>query len=243
MAALFALGVAAFGQRHIWSKQSTIFDLYKLDKGALPPSKRMYSPDHTKYLELSWSRQKGFLVPYLSLVTGTQSIVVPYDVLWVEAEALWSPDSKSFSLTGNLNGYTNSTRLFRTQGQTLQPISIVRLYQDMARAYPPCRASRQFLGDCRQFADGADFNYATVAWASPATAIIMGEVPCDSIWGGIMCDVEAYEFDTTTQAISARMSAQQFQQKWQPSLAWKFRVPDPPIWDNSSKKARQAALR
>jgi len=108
----------------------------------------------------------------------------------------------------------------------------------MAGSYPPCRALNQVLGDCRKSSNGSDFNYATVAWSASATAVIMAEVPCDSLWGGIMCQVEAYELDIGTGRIVARIDAREFKKKWQPSLAWNFRIPDPPEWEGALKQAQ-----
>ena len=63
-AVVLAICIPASAQRHIWSKQGTVFDVFTADKEAqLPRAKRAYSPDRTKYLELSWSKSEGYAVP------------------------------------------------------------------------------------------------------------------------------------------------------------------------------------
>lgn len=230
-AVVLAICIPASAQRHIWSKQGTVFDVFTADKEAqLPRAKRAYSPDRTKYLELSWSKSEGYAVPSFSLITGKHTIDVPFIIGWVQMEAVWSPDSMSFALTGNHSAITESTEIFRIQDGTLKSVLVDLLYHDMAKAYPPCNAAHAETGFCEKEASGEDFNYATVAWSGPATAVIMAEVPCDSLWGGIMCEVNAYELDINTGHIVTRMNAQEFKSKWQPVLAWKFRIPDLPEW-------------
>jgi len=89
---------------------------------------------------------------------------------------------------------------------------------------------------CHQAEDGHLFNYATLAWLDNNTVVIMAEVPCSSSQGGIMCQVEGYEFNIETGEITSRMTARELKQKWQHALAFDLTIPDPPILKHHRKK-------
>jgi hypothetical protein len=46
--------------------------------------------------------------------------------------------------------------------------------------------------------------------------------------GGIMCQVMGYEVSVPGGTIARRMEASEFARRWQPSMAWKFNIPDLP---------------
>lgn len=223
---------------HIWSKQGKAFYLVagNEDVGHIKSS-FAYSPDHSRWLRLDFVKghADGDAIPEVTLVSDSGKILVPLDRDWAQVEILWSPDSTSFALTGAPNAYTNSARIFRIADGSIKRIPLDSVWRDMAATYPTCKAANADPVDCRRAASGKYFNYAVVAWSNPRTVVIMSEVPCSSSWGGIMCAVEAYQFDTATQMITARISPREFKRNWQPYLAWTFRIPDPPIWKPSDK--------
>ena len=222
---------------HIWSRQGTVFYLILGNEGVGHVKPRLvYSPDRTKWLKLDFRKGPGDgdAIPVVTLVTGSRKTPIPLNKDWAQVEALWSPDSTSFALTGAFNAYTNSTRILRITNGSVQRVPLNSLWQDMAATYPTCKAAKADAVDCRRDASGEGFNYAAVAWSNPSTAVVFSEVPCSSSWGGIMCQVEGYEFDIDTGRIVSRMSAREFKERWQANLAWKLNIPDPPIW----KRAR-----
>jgi hypothetical protein len=195
----------------------------------------VFSQDGQSRLEVSFKPgPEGDAIPVARLVLQHRVIPVQLDEQWAQIEVLWSPDSRSLAITGTYNAYTNSTRIFLIRANSIQEASIALVRSDMVRTFPPCRASNADRVICSREENGEDFNYATVAWATPTIAVVMAEVPCSSSQGGIMCQVEGYELDIQTGKILRRMNATQLKTAWQAKLAWQLKVPPPPEWASSS---------
>ena len=75
-----------------------------------------------------------------------------------------------------------------------------------------------------------EYNMTGIDWASPSTILVMAEVPCSTSRGGIMCQVMGYELEVPTGRIRRRVDAKQLKLHWQKSMAWNFRVPEPPLY-------------
>jgi hypothetical protein len=99
----------------------------------------------------------------------------------------------------------------------------------MVRTFPPCKAAYA-PQDCAEIASDPSFiPSAAVGWSGDSSAIaVMAQVPCTSYMGGIMCQVMGYEVSVPGGTIVRRMEAREFARRWQPSMAWKFSIPDPP---------------
>jgi hypothetical protein len=235
---VLASTICGYAERpdHIWSKQgSTLYLVLDNEDITKVGNLSVSSPDEQSRLEVSFKPgPQGDAIPIARLVLGHRVIPVQLDASWAQIEVLWSPDSRSLAITGSYNAYTNSTRIFLIRANSIQQTSTVLVRTDMVRTFPPCKASNADPTDCRREESGEDFNYATVAWASPTTAVVMAEVPCSSSQGGIMCQVRGYELDTQTGKILRRMNATQLKTTWQSKLAWKLRVPSPPEWAASA---------
>lgn len=139
---------------------------------------------------------------------------------WVDTEILWSPDSTAFSLTGNPNGYTNQTRIFRITPRELKSVNLVPMQREFVTLYPPCVGIPHPDSYCESLKGGADYNYATFAWTDKHTAVIMAEVPPTGSFGKYLGQVRGYEVDAATSAVLHSISASELQQRWQNRMAW-----------------------
>lgn len=193
---------------HIWSKQSsTLYLVVDNESITTVGTRSVASPDGRSKLEISFKTGKqGDAIAVARFVLQNRVIPVELDENWVQIEVLWSPNSRSLAITGSYNAYTNSTRIYVIGAHSIQRMPTVSVRSDMVRTFPPCKASNADPMACRRKESGEDFNYATVAWAGSTTVVVMAEVPCSSSQGGIMCQVEGYEFDTQTGNILRRMT-------------------------------------
>ncbi len=84
-----------------------------------------------------------------------------------------------------------------------------------------------------------EYNMTGIDWVNPSTILIMAQVPCSTSQGGIMCQVMGYELEVPTGRIVKRIDAKDLKRDWQKSMAWDFRIPDPPKYcSHSSNTAR-----
>ncbi len=174
-----------------------------------------------------------FYVPDIEVITASGHWDLPIPADWVDFDVLWSPDSKFVALTGNLNGYIESVRVFQITESGPVSIDVAKMpFADMIRRFPPCRAAHADPTVCAASHDDKDFNFAAIAWTGTHTLVLMSEVPCTSLWGGIMCQVMGYEVDPPGGNIVETMTARDFQRKWQHEIAWSFHIPEPPEWQN-----------
>jgi len=75
----------------------------------------------------------------------------------------------------------------------------------------------------------ADYNMAAVAWTGGGRSlVIVGEIPCSSFHGGIMCQVMGYEIEVPTGRILCRMTARELKRRYQSEMAWDLTIPDQP---------------
>ena len=101
----------------------------------------------------------------------------------------------------------------------------------MVASFPPCKAQNLDRTECMRIEDNPEFNMSGVAWSRGSSVIdVLAEVPCSSFYGGIMCQVLGYEIEVNTGTILKRLTAGQVGHVWQQSLAWKLRLPDPPVY-------------
>jgi len=174
------------------------------------------------------------MAPKMEVITPARHWNLPVGAFtnaWISVDVLWSPDSSFVALTGSINSSTESVLVFaitdagprRIDDATLQPL------RDMFHRFPPCRARNVDL-QCPQDPKDASFNFAAIDWVDTHTLVLMGEVPCDPRWGGIMCQATGYEVDLPSGRIMRAMSARELKARWQSSMAWKFRVPKRPEW-------------
>lgn len=195
------------------------------------------SPDGQKVLELLYRKimfdNDGYVVSAVVRVmkNGAPSGEVSLSG-WAEDEIVWSPDSTAFFVTESDGGegprFVVVYRLDDLKAES--PSVIAAVQRDMVASFPPCKAKYALPEFCNGLAKHpGDINVVAVDWGNGSSSIVvMAEVPCTSAYGGIMCQVLGYEVEVTTGRILSRMSAKEFAVRWQKSMAWKFRVPDPP---------------
>lgn len=157
---------------------------------------------------------------------GSWQEMPPHDGL---DEALWAPNSEAIVINGNENGYTNYTVVYRLEKGRWREVALTLAAQrDMVRQFPPCKALNRDPIECHDFETNPEFNMASIAWTRNGSAlIVMGEVPCTSTYGGIMCVVAGFEIGLDG-TILDRMSAKQMKARWQHAMAWKMHDPGPP---------------
>jgi hypothetical protein len=199
---------------------------------------RIPSPDRRFTVEVYYQRveiEKNFdmLVAYFSLRSRDGTIregSFPYG--FQNIDLLWSPDSKAFFVNGGNGSATAGfwVYIYGVDDPNLEPRDITHPAQDdMLKAFPPCRASELDQEFCKSFEKQPEFNMSGIDWAGNSSAlIVMAEVPEGGGMGGIKGQVMGYELDAATGAILQRIPAPRFKQAWQPSLAFRFHVPQPP---------------
>jgi hypothetical protein len=118
--------------------------------------------------------------------------------------------------------------------------------RDMLKEFPACKAaypdaddaegcqkaSRPDAGACTKTeADpkySPEYNMTGIDWVNASSVLVMAEIPCSALYGGIMCQVMGYELEVPTGRILKRIDAKQLKLRWQKSMAWNFRIPEPP---------------
>jgi len=104
----------------------------------------------------------------------------------------------------------------------------------MVASFPPCKAKYRDARTCQQIEANPQFNMSGIAWVNGHFAIlVVAEVPCSSLYGGIMCQVKGYKVNAENGQILEQMTASQLSSRWQKSMAWHFRVPEPPEYERS----------
>lgn len=221
----------------IWSKKGTTFPL------ACPPPFTacqplgIASPDGKNALEVTYERfgtDAGDIEAAALKLRVAGKYAGPLAVHEaVDYEIVWSPDSRCFFINSNYNGYMDEIADVYCVDQSNSALTRImqQVEQDMSRSFPPCRAAYISEEQCAQMtADpGSNLSVVGLDWIhGSCQMVVMAEVPCDSLWGGIMCQVLGYEIAVPSGKILRRMEPKEFAKEWQHSMAWKFHIPDPP---------------
>lgn len=217
-----------------YSRFATLLSMTCENERACPPV-LVPSPDGVKVLRRVFNRDREVqeFLPSVEVITSSNRWEIPVPGTWSDADVLWSPDARFLALTGSPTGNTNATLVYEITSSGPVPLDAIREpSQEMLRRFPPCRARGADPDACSRLHEGDDFNFATVAWEDAHTLVVMGEVPCSSFWGGIMCQVMGYEVNLPSGAIVGVMSAREFKSKWRHAMPFRLRVPGPPEWLN-----------
>jgi hypothetical protein len=223
VAVLFAPALG-HAEKNIWAKGATHFG-----KECMPPKKSctlayVKSPDGRKAVVVRIKDE----TPSIELAQDTATYPlnpVDRDVPFVEMEILWSPDSSAVSFAWNNTGITSSSRIYKLTSNGPRAVDLSPVMDTLARAYPPCVAVHE---RCDLSKSGEDYNYLTVAWSAPHTAVLMGEVPPSSQFGANLGQMEGFEVDASLGKVIRVLTASQFKREWQRHMGWHFRVPDKP---------------
>ena len=212
----------------IWANGATALDL-----SCSFPRHLIESPDRNSSIRvLCQSRSGADNVYTLRVQTRKGSHDLPLDE--GAHEILWAPDSQTFLVDGGTSAYAGFfVSVFQLDGSGApRRLNVTKTAQrDMLASFPPCKAQNLDRTGCMRIEDNPEFNMSGVAWSRESSTInIVAEVPCSSSYGGIMCQVLGYEIQVNTGSILKRLTAKQVAHVWQQSLAWKLRVPDPPVY-------------
>ena len=248
----------ANGTQPTWAKNATAFPEQCDSRSAGQckvtriPSPNGKSSVEVRYRKGSASADDLLLHAYLRVTTaGAATRTAPLPEGFQNIDLLWSPDSSAFFISGNNGGayWGNWVYAYVVNDSKLEPIDIAKKAQhDMLKEFPACKAAHPNGGDARGCEEASrpvhdvetcfrkeadprydpEYNMTGVAWVNASTILVMAEVPCSSSYGGIMCQVLGYELDVPTGRILKRIDAKQLKKEWQKSMAWNFRIPEPP---------------
>jgi hypothetical protein len=186
-----------------------------------------------QYEKVEIEKDFDVLVAFFSLRSRDGSVregSFPYG--FQNIDLLWSPDSRAFFVNGGNGSATAGfwVYIYRVDDPALEPRDVTHLAQaDMLKTFPPCRASELDHEFCRSFKKEPEFNMSGIDWAGDSSAlIVMAEVPEGGGMGGIKGQVMGYKLDAANGTIIQRIPARRFKHDWQPSLAFRFHIPDPP---------------
>ncbi len=200
---------------------------------------RIPSPDKRLTVEVKYSR--------IEVGKGNRDNLIAYFILrardgtsregdfpggFQNIDLLWSPDSKAFFVNGgNGGGYWGFwVYVYRVDDPKLEPLDITsQAKNDMAKSFPPCKASGLDRKTCLELEKDPDANVTGIDWSNESSnVVVMAEVPCSGGHGGIMCQVIGYELNQRPGVSFVKQAPEQFKQEWQKSMAFRFHVPDPP---------------
>lgn len=232
---LLTLLSSAFASDPTWAKKAIAFPS-ECDRGERECQRvSISSPDGMSSIQVKYRNgAENRTHAYLLVSTprrGTRRTELPSG--FGNIELLWSPDSRTFFVNGGNGGqyWGFWVYVYAVRDPKLQAHRITdQAHRDMVKSFPPCRAAYLDERDCKDLEKQARYsNMSGIDWVSDSSAIIvMAEVPCSGSYGGIMCQVLGYELEVPTGRILKRMTATQLATAWQDSMAWKFRIPDPP---------------
>jgi len=212
--------------RPIWAKNATALDLT-----CQPHSRAIRSPDRLSSVIVTCELKAGEPTYRLRVITADHH---EHELPMTEGsnELLWAPDSRAFFVNGGLGASSGFfVDVFQIDAaERVMKRTITRPAQmDMVKSFPPCKAWNGDEQDCLRTARHPEYNMSALAWTEDSSAIyVIGEVPCSSWYGGIMCQVLGYELAISDGHVVKRLSARQAKQQWGSFAAWDIRIPDPP---------------
>jgi hypothetical protein len=228
---------AAHGERPTWARKATAFQEKCTERSDFHKCKslRIPSPDNKSSVEVAYKKDNDMMFAFLRLITpgkGIREIGVPCSN--GNDELLWSPNSKAFFINGDcgsaISGFVVSVYLVDSANIDEGLDLTQEAMHDMVKSFPPCKALNHDPEECKVMqTDREYYNMSGIDWLEDSSGIVvMSEVPPTSRYGGIMGQVMGYELEVTSGKLLGRLNAKAFKMKWQKSMAWKFRIPDPP---------------
>jgi len=247
----------AFATEPTWAKKAVAFPEQCTEDGVdryqdCKPI-RILSPDGRSSIEVFYRpvfiADHRILQAFLRLTTptqGTREAAIPEG--FQKIDLLWSPDSKAFFLNGGNGGaYWGFWVYVYLADDPTNPRDVTEDAQrDMLEEFPPCKAAypnSDDAGGCKKTSrltdrtcmqaeadpkSSPEYNMTGIDWVNGSVILVMAEIPCSSSHGSIMCQVMGYELQVPTGQILKRIDARQLKLRWQKSMAWEFRIPDPP---------------
>lgn len=227
------LGQATTPEKPMWAAEATALDLR-----CEPGQSGIQSPDHRYSVTVNCETHKGVVVDQpvtyetyslrvMALAGGASAAPLREGAY----ELLWAPSSRMFLVNGSENSYSG----FFVDVYQIGPSGVRKLtitgpaQRDMVKTFPPCKAWNRDEATCAGIASDPEFNMSGLAWTANSSAIrVFAEVPCDSLYGGIMCQIRGYELNALDGSILKRLSASQTKRQWGKYAAWNIRIPEPP---------------
>ncbi len=233
----------SLANKPIWSKNAVSFPVLRYQNSRKTRKRecvpfKIVSPDGNSFVQVKYtlsSLGQDSLVT-LSVVSGGRVLGNVGTPGFVEDEVVWAPDSKALFITGNSNANTD----YHVLVYLLKPPGLIRInpsqaaLQDMVQSFPPCRALNA-SDECQDIIRHPSdwIGTAGIDWVNGSSAIVvMAEMNESSRVGGILGQVLGYELEIPSGKILRRMEPKEFARRWQHSMAWKFRIPDPPEFVN-----------
>jgi len=161
-------------------------------------------------------------------------------------DLLWSPDSQAFFVDGDgdgapVSGFWMYVYFVNDPAHPRDITDIAR--RDMLKEFPASKAAFPNANDpmgCKassrhQVTMSPDsINVSGIDWITPSSILVLADIPGDTLYGGIMGQAMGYELQVPTGRIVKRVDATHLKLEWQKSMAWDFRVPDPPKYCSAS---------
>jgi len=226
-------------QEAIWAKKGVVFRAGCYNSREQCSPLQITSPDGGKFVQVSYRTDpvdSGIRMASLVVSASGRKLGRIDLVGTVEDEILWSPDSRAFFINGNNNADADDhVALYRLDETELRRSNVTKQVEtDMTRSFPLCRATNA-MEDCEWLTKhpGQYIGVVALDWVGGSSGVVlMAEIPCTSAMGGIMCQVLGYEVAVPDGTILRRMEPREFAARWQPSMAWKFNLPDPPSYQD-----------
>ncbi len=226
---LVLLPTLASADKPTWARKATGF------AGVCPSGNcrplRIVAPDKKSVVEVLYQDGNAYL-----RVTGPDKKVTEIrDVSSSPAnDLMWSPDSKAFFVDGG-EGMTSPAfvQVYLLDDPQPRPLDVTQqAEQDMVKTYPPCKALLD-SATCHKMERNPEYNLTAIDWIDDSSAmVVMAEVPCTSNFGGIMCQAMGYEVEVPSGKILKRMTPAEFKSAWQKNMVQRFRIPEPPQYQN-----------
>jgi hypothetical protein len=238
---LVGLTPVAHGERPTWARKATAFQAVCKERSEFHKCKPLLipSPDNRSRVEVAYVKDDDMMFASVRLATpgrDTRGIGEPCSNGSVEL--LWSPNSKAFFINSAgcgsaISGFVVSVYLVDSANIDEGLDLTQEAMHDMVKSFPPCKALHHDPEECKVMqTDREYYNMSGIDWLEDSSGIVvMSEVPPTSRYGGIMGQVMGYELEVPSGRILRRLDAKEFKLKWQKSMAWKFRMPDPPEYE------------
>jgi hypothetical protein len=153
---------------------------------------------------------------------------------WRPQELLWAPDSRAFFINGSASAYAGFSVVVYVLSSVgdVRALDVTSLAQrDMVRTFPPCKVQALSRAACTRIEQAPEYNVSAITWTLGGRGVVVvAEIPCSSLYGGIMCQVMGYELEIPTGRIVRRMNARDLKRRYQGSMTWDLRIPEPPIY-------------
>lgn len=247
-------------QEPTWAKKATTFpeqcaSWYPSKAQPCKPV-RVVAPDGKRSVQVRYRKRlvsatAWLLQAYIRVtVQGNESPETALPESFQNVDLLWSPDSRAFFVDGDgdgapVSGFWVYVYLADDPAHPLNVTENAR--RDMLNEFPASKAAypnAEDLTGCKTGSrdqvrmDADSINVTAIEWLTPSSVLVMAQIPCDTLFGGIMCQVMGYELEVPTGRIIKRIDAKHLKREWQSSIARIFRIPEAPKYCPASDTSK-----